>query len=120
MSRDSQSIDYPIRWWKVHCTKGEVENLLMDKWNLCSIIAFSVAFVLLAVICFSLIVAAYSPVSVDFLPYTFDESINVYDASISVELEPLGIMLLFVISGVLIAVGVVCRAKRSQKSKPGV
>ena len=87
----------------------------MNKWKLCSIIVFAIAFFLLAVISFLLIVAAYSPVNVD-----FSTNPNIFDESISVEIEPLGMVLVFVFSVVLIAVGVVCRAKGSQESKPRV
>ena len=85
----------------------------MNKWKLCGIILFAISIVLLAVGSFFVIVAVYSPVEHvgQFLNSRF------WDVSVSVEIEPFGLVMLFVFSVVLIAIGAVCFAKSSQVSR---
>ena len=87
----------------------------MNNWKLCGIIFFAISFVLLAVSSFFVIVAAYSPVKYmsEFSPAP---NISIWDISISVEIEPFGLVMLFVFSVALIAIGAMCFAKSSQAS----
>ena len=88
----------------------------MNKWKLCGIILFAISFVLLAVGSFFVIVAAYSPVEhvAEFSPAP---NSRLWIESVSVEIEPFGLVLLFVFSVVLIAIGAMCFAKGSQASR---
>ncbi len=87
----------------------------MNKLKLCGNILFAIAFVLLAVGSFFLIVAAYSPVKLvgefSLLPNRY-----IYFESVFVEMNPFGLVVLFVFSVVLIEVGAVYFAKGSEDS----
>jgi len=85
----------------------------MNKWKLCGIVFFAIAFVLLAVESFFIVVAAYSPVEHvgQFLNSPF------WDVSVSVEIEPFDSVMLFVFSVALIAIGAVCFVKSSQANR---
>jgi hypothetical protein len=87
-----------------------MECSVLNKWKLCSNIVFVVAFVLLAMSSFILVVSAYSPVELGDIP-----QLGIFDTSLSIEIEPLGVVLNFVFCIFLIAIGAVCRAKGSWK-----
>ena len=80
----------------------------MNMWKLCGITFFAIAFVLLAVESFFIVVAAYSPV---------EHVGGIWDVSVSVEIEPFYSVMLFVFSLALIAIGAVCLAKGSRVSR---
>jgi|GEM_PF-2426918 len=83
-----------------------MECCVLNKWKLCSNIIFVVAFVLLAMNSFILVMSTYSPVKFPDSP-----QLGIFDSSLTIELEPLGVVLNFVFCIVLIAIGAVCRAK---------
>ena len=87
----------------------------MNKLNLCGNILFAIAFVLLAAGSFFLIVAAYSPVKL-VSEFLLLPNRHIYFESVFVEMNPFGLVVLFVFSVVLIAVGAVCFAKGSEGS----
>ena len=87
----------------------------MNTWKLCGRILIVIAFVLLAVEGFFVVVAAYSPVE-DIADFSPTPNTRIFDQSVYVEFEPFGLVILFVFNVVLIAICAVCIAKGSQAS----
>jgi len=88
----------------------------MNKWKRRAFIVFAIAFVLLAFDGFLFVLDSYSPVE-DVAEFSPAPNTRIWIESVSVEIEPHFIVLVFVFSVVLIAFGSVCRAKGSQASK---
>jgi hypothetical protein len=80
----------------------------MTKWKICGTTLFAIAFVLLVIVGFLVIVAVNSPVDgVTEFSAAPNRGIRT-EYNLSVEIEPFGLAGLFVFSIALIAIGAVC------------